>query len=108
MSVQSPAEPNSSICARNIGRGPWLSATPAIFTVSYAWLLKPLPYPNSDRLISMRYTAPGVGMTDVPQAPSNYLIAREQGKRVFEEVAMWDRDRVTVTGSGEPEQVEAL
>ena len=41
------------------------------------------------------------------QAPSLYLTYRDDG-RVFEESGMWDRDDVSITGSGEPERVEAL
>jgi predicted permease len=41
------------------------------------------------------------------QAPSTYLTYREEGK-VFADIGLWDDSSVSVTGRGEPEQVEAL
>jgi len=40
-------------------------------------------------------------------APSNYFIYREQN-RVFEDVGIYQGDSVSVTGTGNPEQVQAL
>ena len=40
-------------------------------------------------------------------SPSTYLIYREEG-RVFEDVGLWNGSSVSVTGSGEPERVQAL
>ena len=40
-------------------------------------------------------------------APSTYFIYREEG-RVFEDVGLWNGGSVSVTGTGEPERVQAL
>ena len=40
-------------------------------------------------------------------APSNYFIYREQN-RVFEDAGIYQADSVSVTGQGNPEQVQAL
>ncbi len=85
-----------------------IGATTAIFTVINGVLLKPLPYKDSGDLLSIRHTAPGLNMVDVPQAPALYLTYREQGQRVFDELAMWQEDRIAVTGMGQPEQVDGL
>ena len=41
------------------------------------------------------------------QAPSTYFIYREEG-RTFEDIGLWDGGSVSVTGTGEPERVQAL
>ena len=41
------------------------------------------------------------------QAPSTYFLYREQGQS-FEDIGLWDNTSVTLTGRGEPEEVEAL
>ena len=84
-----------------------IGANTAIFSVIRGVLLKPLPLDHPDELVGMWHTAPGIGIPLLNQAPSLYLTYREEG-RVFEEVGMWDRDDVSVTGTGEPERVEAL
>jgi putative ABC transport system permease protein len=43
----------------------------------------------------------------LPQGPSTYFIYREEA-RSFEDIALWDDGSVTVTGHGQPEQVDSL
>ena len=40
-----------------------IGATTAIFSVVYSVLIKPLPYPNADELVSVSHAAPGVDIT---------------------------------------------
>ncbi len=84
-----------------------IGANTAIFSVLNGVLLKPLPFPDPDRLVGVWETAPGVGIKDMQASPSTYLTFREEG-RVFEDIGMWRNDAVTVTGQAEPEQVESL
>src|SRR5204862_735269 len=42
-----------------------IGATTAIFSVVDATLLRPLPYPQSDQLVSIRNDIPGLGAQDV-------------------------------------------
>jgi predicted permease len=84
-----------------------VGANTVIFSVVEAVLLKPLPYPNADRLIGLWYTAPGINITDLTIAPSVYFIDREQST-TLEEVGAFNRDSFSVTGSGEPEHVRGL
>ena len=59
-----------------------IGANAAIFSVIYGVLLKPLPFSEPDRLVSIWHTAPGMGIPQLNDSPSTYFIYREQG-RVF-------------------------
>lgn len=84
-----------------------IGANTAIFSVVSGVLLKPLPYPEPDRLIAVWETAPGVGMREVQGSPATYFTYREEN-RTFEDTSLWRSDSVAITGLAEPEHVEAL
>lgn len=84
-----------------------IGANSAIFGVVESVLLKPLSYPQSDRLISVMHAAPRLNIPVLPASPSTYFTYREQS-RSFEDVGLWTGDSVSVTGLAEPEQVDAL
>jgi hypothetical protein len=46
-----------------------VGATTAIFAIINAVVIRPLPYPDADRLISLSHAAPGAHMNDVESAP---------------------------------------
>src|SRR5271169_505957 len=78
-----------------------------VFSVLEGVLLKPLPYPKPNELIGVWHTAPGINIPDLNMAPSNYFIYREQNHS-FQDVGIYQRDAVTLTGVAEPERLEAL
>ena len=82
-----------------------IGATTAIFSVVYGVLLKPLPFDEPDRLVSVRQFAPHGAGTNHGRA--TFLTYREN-QRTFEGLGAWDAAEVSVTQSGEPERVEAL
>ena len=84
-----------------------IGANTAMFSVVYGVLLKPLPFAQPDRLVSVWSSAPGVGWDRVVLAPAQYFTYREEG-RTFEDFAVWSHRSVTVTGLGEPERVRTL
>ena len=84
-----------------------VGANIAVFSVVEGVLLKPLPYPHAETLVAVQHTAPGFNMDAVGMAPSNYFIYREQN-HVFEDIGLYMRDSVALTGQGSPEQVRAL
>ena len=84
-----------------------IGANSAIFSVVNGVLLRPLPYPDAERLVSIWQTAPGLNMTEINASPATYYTYREEG-RAFEESGIWRRDSGTVTGNGEPENVRCL
>ncbi len=82
-----------------------IGATTAIFSVVYGVLLKPLPFHEPDRLVSLRQHAPyGAGTN---HGPATYLTYREN-QQAFEAIGAWDPTEVSITGGGDPERVEAL
>jgi len=84
-----------------------VGANTVVFSVLEGVLLKPLPYPGSEQLASVRLTAPGIQLNDFELSPSDYFIFREQG-RTFQDIGLYTGDSVSVTGIAEPEQVSAL
>jgi predicted permease len=84
-----------------------IGANTAIFSVIDGILLKPLPYPDPERLVALDHTAFGDGIPHAGMAPFLYFTYREQN-RTLEDVGMWDDGTVSVTGLAEPEQVNDL
>ena len=78
-----------------------------VFSVLEGVLLKPLPYPKPNELIGVWHSAPGINITDLNMAPSNYFIYREQNQS-FQDVGIYNRDAVSITGLAEPERLDAL
>ncbi|HLK63786.1 MAG TPA: ABC transporter permease [Bryobacteraceae bacterium] len=85
-----------------------IGATTAIFSVVNGVLIKPLPYPAADQLLSVSHFAPGMGFeTPVGMSPSMLFTYREEG-RVFQSIGGWSPDAATVTDLAEPQRVRAL
>src|SRR3954471_4907233 len=84
-----------------------IGANTAIFSVIRGVLLKPLPFPEPERLVGVWHTAPGLKIPLLNQSPSLYLTYRD-ANHTFEDTGMWTTSAVAVTGSGEPERVPAL
>jgi len=101
--MRSPGFAVATLLTLAIGIG----ANTAIFSVVNGVLLKPLAYPEPDRLVSLWLTGPGVGIKELNPSPASYFTFREES-RVFEKVGLWTRGSETVTGDGQPEQVESL
>src|SRR6187431_2247993 len=89
-----------------------IGATTAVFSVVDSVLLRPLRYPEPERLVSLRLLAPGApGIADVSGdfrlSPSMYFTFAEHN-RSFQYVGVWTPSSATITGVGEPEQVRRI
>ena len=84
-----------------------IGATTAIFSVVYSVLIKPLPYPNADELVSIRPAAPGLNTEDLGSDPTMYLTYRSEG-RSFADIGFWDQRSATLTERGEATRVPVL
>ena len=87
-----------------------IGANTAVFSVVNSVILKPLPYPDSDRLISMHLDAPGAGglgsfATGLPISPSMYLTFSDHNA-TFQSLGVWGTQNANVTGIAQPEEVQ--
>src|ERR1044072_3527636 len=79
-----------------------IGATTAIFSVVNAVLLNPLPFRDPDRVVALWENVPNQGRWRV--APANFHDWKKQNT-VFEDVAAFGRNSLTLTGDGEPEHL---
>ncbi len=89
-----------------------IGAYTAIFSLVNSIVLKPLPYPRAEELISLRHTAPGAaGMgnlaSDLRLSASMYFTYAEH-TRTFSSIGVWSAGTATVTGAGNPEEVRSI
>src|ERR1700691_5724380 len=64
-----------------------IGANTAIFSVTSALLLKPLPYPHADRLAILWLRSPGIGIPQDWPSPGQYHDIKTQNK-VFDDRAI--------------------
>jgi predicted permease len=88
-----------------------IGANTAVFSVVNSVLLKPLPYPESNRLLALRLDAPGAGglasiSNGLQLSPSMYLTFAENN-RTFQSIGLWSSGTANVTGVEQPEWVQA-
>ena len=79
-----------------------IGANTAIFSVVNAVLLRPLPYPNADRLVAVAETS--LESPDISVAYPDYLDWRAQ-QTVFEEMSARMPTGGIISGANEPERV---
>lgn len=88
-----------------------IGANVAVFSVLNSVLLKPLPYPEPDRLVSLHLEAPGAGglsgfSSGLDLSPSMYFTF-SQHNRSFQTMGIWATTLVNLTGVARPDQVRA-
>ena len=92
-----------TIAALAVGVG----STTALFSVVHAMLVKPLPYPDADRLVVVwEHNLPRNRPRNVVN-PVNFMGWRDRS-RSFESMGAFTQNRVTLTGSGEPTEVSTM
>jgi predicted permease len=81
-----------------------IGATSTVFSVVQAVLLRPFPYPESDRLVEIWSSIPGSGFSRSPSALPDYRAWRT-ANRTFEEIGAYHGVAYALTGDGRPEQL---
>ena len=86
-----------------------IGANSAIFSVVNGVLIKPLPFPHSQDLVSIWHSAPGLSgvIGDLDCSPAMYFTYREENQ-TFQEFGLWENRNASVTGIGDPEELRAL
>jgi predicted permease len=97
---KSPGFAVAAILSLAIGIG----ANTAIFSIMSALLLRPLPYQDSDRLVIMWNTSPGLDITRDWFSTAQYFDIKNN-HHGFEQVAIAIGGSYNLTGDGDPERV---
>jgi putative ABC transport system permease protein len=81
-----------------------IGATTAIFSVVNTVVLRPLPYPEPDRLAMVWMNNKRINVAEDWHSWPNYIDYRDQNK-VFESIAAFNNRSFNLTGEGEPVRV---
>ncbi|HEY7099007.1 MAG TPA: ABC transporter permease [Terriglobales bacterium] len=82
-----------------------IGANTVIFNIVNSAILRPLPFPNADRLVSLYWRTPQFGNSSVPYP--NFL-DWQHDNRTFRSMAMWRQDNFNLTGSGEAQRIAGM
>jgi len=84
-----------------------IGANTAIFSAVYSLLLKPLPFPQIDRVVTIWDKEPSRGVRHNEVAMANYLDWRAQNQS-FDQLALYSWWSVNLTGSDSPERIQGF
>lgn len=84
-----------------------IGANTAIFSVVNGVILKPLPFPHPDQLITVNHSAPGVNLPKAGTAPFLHFTYHDQA-RTFQQIGIYAWSESAVTGLYEPETAVTL
>jgi predicted permease len=77
----------------------------AVFTVLNGVLLRPMPFPEAERLFLVSLSAPGGPFEVGPSLSDHHYLEFREQDRLFEHVASFEATRVNLTGTGDPVQI---
>lgn len=84
-----------------------IGATTSIFTVVYNVLLRPLPFPASDRVIALAYQPNDSGYWVHPGMVDEHYAVLREADHGFEMTATFGSSPATLTGAGDPVRLSA-
>ncbi len=82
-----------------------IGANAAIFSVVKAVLLRPLPFPNADRLVDIGGTAPGTDLPEQFGVPDELYLEYREAVPALEELGLYGTGSSTVRADGHIEQL---
>src|SRR5918993_5228904 len=84
-----------------------IGANTAIFSLLYQILLRPLPYPDAERLVFVWNTYPLMGLPQASVSIPDYIDRKTQAPAI-EDATLFMNRRLNLASEGQPEQVRAL
>jgi predicted permease len=84
-----------------------IGATVAIFTIVNSILIRPLPYPESDRIVWIRHHAPGIDLPMVENSPGTLALYADHA-RSFVALAAVAPGQRNLAGGREPARLDVL
>jgi putative ABC transport system permease protein len=84
-----------------------IGANTAIFSLLYQYLLRPLPYPDAERLVFVWNTYPLMGLPQASVSIPDYLDRRTQASSI-EDATLFTTRGLSLAAEGEPVQVRGL
>jgi putative ABC transport system permease protein len=94
-------------CAAVVALALGIGASTTIFSVVSAVLLRPLPYPDPDRVVMVWDSNPGRGWDKFAVSPGNFT-AWSETPAGFDALAALQTAAFVLTGQGDPERLEGL
>lgn len=92
-----------AIAVVTLGLG--IGANTAIFSYVNAWLIKPLPYPQADRLMVLLSHDTKKGWTNHGVSSTADFIGYQNENTSFEQLTAWTSWYFNLTGDGDPDRV---
>lgn len=84
-----------------------IGANSTIFSIVYGVLLRPLAYPEADRLVKLSRRLPVAGVESAPVSAPDFLDWKSQNN-VFESIAAYAPSFATMTGGEEPQDLQVV
>jgi predicted permease len=84
-----------------------IGANSAVFSVVDALMLRPLPYPQPERLAAIWLHSPGIGIFRDWPSPGQYIDIRNENHS-FEEMSISRLTSFTITGLDQPERIDGM
>ncbi|HYW48919.1 MAG TPA: ABC transporter permease [Bryobacteraceae bacterium] len=95
----------SAVIVLSLGIG--IGANSAVFSIVDALLLRPLPYPQPERLAAVWLHSPGLGIFRDWPSPGQYIDIRNENHS-FEEISISRLTSFTLTGFDRPERIDGM
>jgi putative ABC transport system permease protein len=100
--LRSPAFTALAVLTLAVGIG----ATTAVFSLVNAILLRPLPFPEPERLVGVWHSAPGLDIQQFEHSLGTYVLYKRHA-RTLEGIALYDAGSSSLTDGTTPERVTA-
>jgi predicted permease len=84
-----------------------IGANSAVFSVVDALMLRPLPYPQPDRLAAIWLHSPGIGIFRDWPSPGQYIDIKSENHS-FEELSISRLTSFTLTGHDQPQRIDGM